>query len=244
MNLPIQLLSIITLSIISNFSFGQTKNYYRNKLGITIDQPAYDEQKIKSLENVRIKMKSMQIFEELNELYSRNDSTVYSYIWHFTDRPKKKKKEIAKKKEMIGKEYPIKNEKTLSGRFISIDDLKGKPTLINLWFTACAPCIKEIPVLNQLKSIYNDRFNFLSITFDSEDKVNQLLAKHNFDFEHIVGSKELTTKLGFNGYPVNLFLDKNGIVRIIEGNVPYTYIDGKLEMGDGIEFIQLLENLR
>lgn len=185
----------------------------------------------------------MQIVEDINELYKRNDSIVYSYTWHFTHTPKKTIKEIARKKEIIGKEYPIENEITLSGKQISLNDIKGKPTLINLWFTSCAPCIEEMPVLNDLKAKYGEKFNFLSITMDSETKVRKLLEKHKFDFEQIVNSIKLTTKLGFNGYPVNLFLDKNGIVKIIEGNVNYTFVDGELKMGDGMEFIQILEKL-
>jgi thiol-disulfide isomerase/thioredoxin len=214
-----------------------------NKLGKTIDKETYDFQKQNSLEKIQKNMKSMKMVEDLNELYNRNDSLVYSYTWHFTDNPKKTIKELEKKKAIIGKEYPIENETTLGGKNISLSNLKGKPTLINLWFTGCAPCIEEMPVLNELKSKYSDKFNFLSITMDSESKVNKLLEKHKFNFDHIVNSKKLTTKMGFNGYPVNLFLDKNGVVKIIEGNVNYTFVDGELKMGDGMEFIQILEKL-
>jgi thiol-disulfide isomerase/thioredoxin len=214
-----------------------------NKLGKTIDKETYDFQKQNSLEKIQKNMKSMKMVEDLNELYNRNDSLVHSYTWHFTDNPKKTIKELEKKKAIIGKEYPIENETTLGGKNISLSNLKGKPTLINLWFTGCAPCIEEMPVLNELKSKYSDKFNFLSITMDSESKVNKLLEKHKFNFDHIVNSKKLTTKMGFNGYPVNLFLDKNGVVKIIEGNVNYTFVDGELKMGDGMEFIQILEKL-
>lgn len=100
-----------------------------------------------------------------------------------------------------------------------------------------------MPVLNKIKAEYGDKFNFLSITFESEEKVKKLLEKHKFDFEHIVNSKKLTTKLGFNGFPVNLFLDKDGVVKIIEGNIPYNMKDGKLQIGDGNEFIKILEKL-
>jgi thiol-disulfide isomerase/thioredoxin len=215
-----------------------------NTLGIIIDQQKYEQQKNTFLEKVQQNMKSMQIVDELNELYNRNDSIVYNYLWHVTDTPKKKIKEIDRKKAIIGKEYPIKNETTLDGKQISLNDLKGKPTLINLWFTSCSPCIEEMPVLNELKSKYGEKFNFLAITYESESKVKTLLEKHKFEFTHIVNSKKLTTKLGFNGYPINLFLDKNGVVKIIEGNVPiYENEVGEITMSDGIEFIQILEKL-
>ena len=236
-------LTILILLLMSIFSFGQTSKYYLSKNGKINDQQNYDILKNSTLEKIQKNMKSMQIVEDLNELYIRNDSIVYSFVWHFTDNPKKKIEEIKRKKSIIGKEYPIQNEITLDGKQISLNDLKGKPTLVNLWFTSCAPCIEEMPVLNELKSKYGEKFNFLSITFDSESKVKKFLEKHTFEFAHIVNSKKLTKKLGFEGYPVNLFLDKNGIVKIIEGNINYKLVDGKLKMGDGMEFIQILEKL-
>ena len=236
-------LKIFILLFIINFTFGQTNVYYMNKLGNIIDQQKYDQQKKSMVEKIQKTIKSMQIVEDLNEFYSRNDSVVYSYSWHFSKSPKKTRKEIAKKKALIGKVFPIENELTLAGNQISLNDLKGKPTLINLWFTSCSPCIEEMPVLNELKSKYGDKFNFLSITFDSKSKVKKLLSKHKFEFDHIVNSRKLTTKLGFYGYPVNLFLDKNGVIKLIEGNVAYTFVNGQLKMGDGIEFIQILEKL-
>lgn len=235
-------LTIFTLLFIINFSFGQTSKYYLSK-GNILDQQNYDLLKNNTLEKIQKNMKSMQVVEDLNELYMRNDSIFYSFVWNFTDNPKKKIEEIGRKKSIIGKEYPIESETTLDGKKISLNDLKGKPTLVNLWFTSCAPCIEEMPVLNELKSKYGEKFNFLSITFDSESKVKKFLEKHKFEFTHIVNSKKLTEKLGFEGYPVNLFLDKNGVVKIIKGNVNYEIVNGKAEMGDGMEFIQILEKL-
>ena len=236
------ILTIFALFLIA-FSFGQSNNYYMSKSGKIIDQQNYDVIKNTSLEKITKKRSSMQIIEDLNELYSRNDSIVYSYTWNFTDNPKKLIKEINKKKELIGKVYPIENEITIEGKKISLKYFKGKPTLINLWFTSCAPCIEEMPVLNELKKKFGGEFNFLSITMDSESKVKKFLETHKFDFEHIVNSKKLTTDIGFSGYPVNIILDKNGVVKTIGGNVNYTVVNGELKMGDGMEFIKILEKL-
>jgi thiol-disulfide isomerase/thioredoxin len=225
------------------FSFGQSNKYYINKIGKIIDQQNYDLLKNTSLEKLNKKRVSMQIIEDLNELYSRNDSIVYTYKWNFTDNPKRTIEEINKKKELIGKVYPIENEITLEGKVINLNNLKGKPTLINLWFTSCAPCIEEMPVLNELKKKFSEKFNFLSITMDSESKVKKFLIAHPFDFEHIVNSKKLTTNLGFSGYPINVILDKNSIVKTIERTVNYSVVNGNLIIGDGMEFIKILEKL-
>ena len=36
------------------------------------------------------------------------------------------------------------------GGEISLAEFKGVPTLVNLWATWCAPCVKELPTLDQL----------------------------------------------------------------------------------------------
>src|SRR5688500_9411418 len=37
-----------------------------------------------------------------------------------------------------------------SGKTVSIADFKGKPVLLNLWASWCAPCVKELPMLDAL----------------------------------------------------------------------------------------------
>jgi len=36
------------------------------------------------------------------------------------------------------------------GKPVRLADFKGKPLLVNLWATWCAPCVKELPTLDQL----------------------------------------------------------------------------------------------
>lgn len=73
----------------------------------------------------------------------------------------------------------------------------------------------------------------------------KFLKKFHFHFDHIVNSKQLTTDMGFQGFPVNLFLDKDGIIRVMEGNIPYKKNEaGELEMSSGQAFLDILEKLR
>ena len=37
----------------------------------------------------------------------------------------------------IGKVLPIKNLTTIDNKSIGLNNMKGKPTLINFWFTTC-----------------------------------------------------------------------------------------------------------
>jgi len=244
MKILLQLIIISCILFCSLDSTSQTKNYYFGSDGNIKSEASY----LKAKNTAEAKMKSvsrrLELHETLELTYERNDSIVYAYSWLFTDNVKKTLKEELKEKEMIGKVYPIYDVRTMGGKPISIDDLKGKPTLINLWFTTCHPCIAEMPALNQMKADHNDRFNFLAITFENETKVKKLLLKHPFTFDHIVGSRALTTKLGFKGFPMNIFLDKDGVVVAIEGNVPFEKgKDGKSKMSNGHKFIEKLEQL-
>ena len=65
-------LTIFALFLIA-LSFGQSNNYYMSKSGKIIDQQNYDVIKNTSIEKITKKRSSMQIIEDLNELYSRND---------------------------------------------------------------------------------------------------------------------------------------------------------------------------
>src|ERR1041384_7866855 len=42
-------------------------------------------------------------------------------------------------------------------RAVTIADFKGKPVLVNLWATWCAPCIAEMPTLDRLAARESDR---------------------------------------------------------------------------------------
>ena len=43
-----------------------------------------------------------------------------------------------------------------TGKPTSLAKLSGKPTLVNLWATWCAPCVKELPTLDRLSKSRSD----------------------------------------------------------------------------------------
>lgn len=102
----------------------------------------------------------------------------------------------------------------LEGNIVDSETLKGKPTIINFWFTTCAPCIEEIPLLNQIESEYKKEVNFVAITFQDSNTVSPFLENMDFNFLHLVNSKEYLKTFGFFAYPKILILNKN--LRIIK----------------------------
>lgn len=49
-----------------------------------------------------------------------------------------------------GEVAPANSFADLTGKTGSMADFKGKPVLLNLWATWCAPCVKELPTLDAL----------------------------------------------------------------------------------------------
>ena len=121
---------------------------------------------------------------------------------------------------LINKPLPDFQLQDLANSVKSKESYNDKITLINLWFTSCPPCIAEIPYLNDLKKQYEDRVNFVAITFENKDKIETFLNKKPFDFEHLVdGSSYLKQDLKTNTYPKLVFIDKKGTVRFVENAV-------------------------
>lgn len=126
-------------------------------------------------------------------------------------------------KTAIGEKFPEFELTTLSGEKISSKSLKGKVVFINLWFTACVPCIEEMPELNKLKEKYADKVEFYAITFDDAERVKRFLEKRKFEFNHIVGADSfLKNTLQNKSYPLNIILDKEGIIKYVNGGIPHT----------------------
>jgi len=60
-------------------------------------------------------------------------------------------------------------------------DFRGKPLLLNLWATWCAPCIAEMPTLDRLAASTNDiRVLALSQDMDGRAKVEAFFKERKF----------------------------------------------------------------
>jgi cytochrome c biogenesis protein CcmG/thiol:disulfide interchange protein DsbE len=143
----------------------------------------------------------------------------------------------------LNKKLPSFDLLTLTNKTIDISKLDGKPTLLNFWFTSCAPCIAEMPVLNQIMNKYKGKVNFIAITYENKKSVESFLKKHKYNFIQIAGASEFIDTLGIKNFPKNIFIDRNGIVRRIEDGIPYKDKNDKLKMGKGKEFEEYIESL-
>lgn len=68
------------------------------------------------------------------------------------------------------------------GKKLTLADFRGKPVLLNLWATWCAPCVKEMPTLDALAEAKGDAMQVLTVSqdFEGRAKVDPYFAKAGF----------------------------------------------------------------
>lgn len=242
------ILLLTTLSTLTSVAFGQTK-YIKTNDGSIVDTATYAKMKTEHVEKMKsifpTKEVKVTIKDNFKEVRRTPDSLIYTYKWDIKiGDPKAKEEKSFEPDDYIDKEFVLPVLTTIDNQKISIKDLKGKPTLINFWFTTCKPCIEEMPVLNAIKTQLKDSVNFVAITFESTEKTRTFLKKRKFTFTQIADAKEFTESMHMSAFPVNIFLDKNGIVRKIESGIPYIVDEKKkMKMGDGKVFLEALREL-
>ncbi|WP_298554657.1 TlpA disulfide reductase family protein [uncultured Parabacteroides sp.] len=116
----------------------------------------------------------------------------------------------------IGKGYPFEFQFTTEdGNYFSDKKLRGKVTLLNFWFEACAPCVAEFQVLEDLYQKYRSNPDFQIVTFstDRPEHIKKTLLRYGLHFPVCPVSRSDAAKLNFNqGFPTNIVIDKNKIV--------------------------------
>jgi len=114
--------------------------------------------------------------------------------------------------DLIGKDLPDFKGLTITGKRFSKQNLKNQIVLINFWFEACPPCVKEIPELNKFVVKYKKKdVRFIAITYDERKKAAQFQKKAGYKYEIICLTKDEIRKLNINhGFPSNILVSKEG----------------------------------
>ncbi len=56
------------------------------------------------------------------------------------------------------------------GRDVSLSDFAGRPLLVNLWATWCAPCKAEMPTLDALAALEEGRISVIAVSQDLQGR--------------------------------------------------------------------------
>ncbi len=123
-----------------------------------------------------------------------------------------------------------------SGKKVSLRSLRGRPVLLNFWFTTCPPCAEEMPSLEELARRVGDQAVVLAVSVDEGwDEVKRFFP-HGTPLSLLHDpAKESSKRFGTEKFPETYLIDKNGRVR-------YYFVD-KRDWTQG-EAQMCLESLR
>lgn len=104
----------------------------------------------------------------------------------------------------------------LSGATHSLAAWKGQPIVVNFWATWCAPCVKEMPVLDALQKKY-PQIRFVGIGVDSAANMQKFVEKVQVSYPlWVIGAGAIDTlrKLGnpSGGLPFTIVFNADGSI--------------------------------
>jgi peroxiredoxin len=100
----------------------------------------------------------------------------------------------------------------LAGQRHSLRDYRGRPTIFNFWATWCAPCRREIPLLNTLlREHAAQRLQIVGIAVDFRDAVSRYTTSTRINYPLLVGEDDgLAAAQAFGmelALPFTIFVD-------------------------------------
>lgn len=121
---------------------------------------------------------------------------------------------------------------SLEGATVKLSDFQGKPTVVNLWATWCAPCVREMPVMQQAQAS-RPAVNFVFINAgESPQRVQGWLHSHKLPLKNVLLDARMQAAAQFEapGFPTTLFFDAKGeLVSVRMGELSPATLSERLE---------------
>lgn len=117
----------------------------------------------------------------------------------------------------VGDNMPVFTCKSLSGKDLSSENLKGKVVLINFWATWCPPCKAEMPLMQKelFESIQDENFVMAAISRGEEtDVVKKFIDQYKYTFPIYLDKEAKVYNLFASKYiPRNFVIGKDGKIK-------------------------------
>ena len=96
-----------------------------------------------------------------------------------------------------------------------VHDYVGRPLVVNFWASWCAPCVEEMPAIQQVDDQLEGRVTVLGVnTQDSAEKAREFAADLGISFELARDpSGTYFDAVGGFGWPTTLLVDDSGVIR-------------------------------
>jgi len=102
----------------------------------------------------------------------------------------------------------------LAGGLVSLAALRGRPVVIDFWATWCAPCERQVPVLNAFHAKHGDRIPVLGIAVDVDgaSAVAPFVQQHDLRYRVLLGDEDLAQDYDAFGFPTLYVIRPDGTI--------------------------------
>lgn len=116
----------------------------------------------------------------------------------------------------IGNTAPDFELANLTGQTIRLNNLRGRPVLINFWATWCGYCLQELPTIEKYYERYSSNLVVLAVEVgDSMDDVRSVVAKYGFKFPVLRDpDSHVFNRYRLDSFPVTFILNAKGVVMV------------------------------
>lgn len=118
----------------------------------------------------------------------------------------------------VGSIAPEYSAPDLDGRPVSLEELRGRVVVFNIWATWCPPCRKEMPDLQALHDRYSpEGLRVIGVSVDAagtDEAVQQFLEEYGVTYTILRDpSDRISSVFMTQGVPVTILIDREGTVK-------------------------------
>jgi thiol-disulfide isomerase/thioredoxin len=113
-----------------------------------------------------------------------------------------------------GDRFPDVEVLDLDGNTVRTGSLVGQPMVVNLWYSWCAPCERELPAFAEVSAEYDGRVRFVGINpYDSPETLTEFATEKGVEYEQYRDPPGLYAEaIRAVAYPMTVFVDADGTV--------------------------------
>jgi peroxiredoxin len=119
----------------------------------------------------------------------------------------------------VGDTVPSFKARTIDGKkSVALEDYRGKVVLLDFWASWCPPCLKSLPLYDDLRrELGTTDFEIVAINVDENtDDARKFLQKHPVSYPIAKDPKGvLPGVFGVKAMPTSYLIDKNGVVQYV-----------------------------
>ena len=122
---------------------------------------------------------------------------------------------------LIGKAAPAFTLTSLDGVPVSLEQLRGRPVVLNFWASWCGPCREEAPMFRELAAKQGGASDvaILGILFQetSEKNARDFIQEYGLAYPNLRDPGiDTGVNYGVSGIPETVFIDREGVVQYMD----------------------------